>query len=137
MNSNKIYNHLKNYSEGDGVYLENPCSIDKINELQTKLNDKVNGIFVNEYSNFLETTNGAQIENAVFYSDKEFLDKVENSNRFEIGYAGNMDAYLYNVTTKKYEITNFFNTAEVFESFDSLTDLMNRVLEVQGVTKSA
>lgn len=116
MNSADSYSFIREFSEDDGVYLESACSIETIKELKAALPDTVKADFGGEYCDFLSNSNGAQIQNAVLYSSEEFLDKLENNIRFEVGHAGNMDAFMYNADTKKYEITNFFNNDEIFES---------------------
>ncbi len=124
---------IKIYTDKEGVYLEESCASEKIDEIQALLSKKGASELASEFCPFLALTNGVQIENAVLYSDEELLDRLDDSNYLEIGHAGNMDAFIYNEVTKKYNITNFYHKDEVFESFESLSALINRILEVQGV----
>lgn len=133
MDSTNSYNFLKDFSDENGVFLEKACSVENIKELQSALPDKIESEFTKHYCSFLAISNGAQIENAVLYSSNEILNKLEGKFLIEFGYAGNIDAFIYDANTKKYNVTNFFRHNEIFQSFKSLLAMLNYILENQGV----
>ncbi|MCL1139054.1 hypothetical protein [Shewanella pneumatophori] len=54
-----------------------------------------------------------------------------------MGSNGNMDAFVFNNDSCKYQVVNFFDCSDVIEEFETLESLFEFILREQGVEISA
>jgi hypothetical protein len=122
--------------EKSGVYLRLGCGSEQIKTLQLSAREKLHMEIPADYIQFLQCSNGAQIDNAYFKEAENLV--LENLDLarpgiLTLGNAGNVDEYIYDSRDERFHIVNMGFPDERHRSFQEFGDLLLAIMMQQGV----
>ncbi len=143
--STDVYERLRTAGndEGSAVYLEQPISPAEWEACLQRGRAELGWEGLEWYRDFLETSNGVQIDNAIFESAEGLIEanldyraSTQAQPRFVLfGNSGNLDAYLLDreATYGPFLVANFYGDfsrdEEILERYPSLEALLTTLLD--------
>lgn len=141
--SQEVYARLQEASRSGiaAVYLRQPCDAAGLERFNHRLQSEL-GESADWYVSLLRLTNGLQIDNSIFESARNFIETNLEQRAMDpvlsryliFGHSGNVDLYVYDKERREQRFcaVNFFSVEEVYEAYNSLEELLVRLLNTES-----